>query len=66
MNGVATPMIAAQPVDASEILRERRRVSVIMVVYMTGEALEQSLDCVLRDPLVDELGRSACGHGRSA
>ena len=26
-----------------------------MVVYMTGEALEQSLACVLADPLVDEL-----------
>jgi hypothetical protein len=25
-----------------------------MVVYMTGEALEQSLACVLADPLVDE------------
>ena len=33
----------------------RRSVSVVMVVYMTGEALEQSLACVLADPLVDEL-----------
>ncbi len=28
-----------------------------MVVYMTGEALQQSLDCVLADPLVDEARR---------
>jgi hypothetical protein len=55
MNGIATPIVAAEPVEATEYLRPRRSVSVIMVVYMTGEALSESLECVLRDPLVDEL-----------
>ena len=40
---------------ATDVIRPRRSVSVVMVVYMTGEALAQSLDCVLADPLVDEL-----------
>lgn len=55
MNGIAAPIVAAEPVEAPDFLSSRRRVSVIMVVYMTGEALTQSLECVLRDPLVDEL-----------
>ena len=32
-----------------------RPLAVVVVVYMTGEALEQSLACVLADALVDEL-----------
>jgi GT2 family glycosyltransferase len=55
MNGIAAPMVAAEPARAPEFLTRRRRVSVIMVVYMTGEALTESVQCVLRDPLVDEL-----------
>src|SRR5579883_2763402 len=55
MNGIAAPIVAAAPVEAPDFPAPRRRVSVIMVVYMTGEALEESLSCVLRDPLVDEL-----------
>lgn len=55
MNGIAAPIVAAEPVEAPDFLKIRRRVSVIMVVYMTGQALEESLSCVLRDPLVDEL-----------
>jgi GT2 family glycosyltransferase len=55
MNGIAAPIVAAEPVAAPEFLAPRRRVSVIMVVYMTGEALSESVQCVLRDPLVDEL-----------
>jgi len=55
MNGIAAPIVAAEPVETPEFLRSRRSVSVIMVVYMTGEALSESLECVLRDPLVDEL-----------
>jgi hypothetical protein len=55
MNGIAAPIVAAEPVEAPDFLRNRRHVSVIMVVFMTGEALEESLSCVLRDPLVDEL-----------
>lgn len=54
MNGIAAPIVAAESVEAPEFLSPRRSVSVIMVVYMTGEALSESLDCVLRDPLVDE------------
>jgi len=55
MNGIAAPIVVAEPVETPDFLRPRRSVSVIMVVYMTGEALPESLDCVLRDPLVDEL-----------
>jgi N-acetylglucosaminyl-diphospho-decaprenol L-rhamnosyltransferase len=55
MNGIAAPIVAAEPVETPEYLRPRRSVSVIMVVYMTGEALSESLECVLRDALVDEL-----------
>ncbi|MEW5683615.1 MAG: glycosyltransferase family 2 protein [Pseudomonadota bacterium] len=55
MNGIAAPLVAAEPAATSDVLKARRRVSVVMVVYMTGEALHQSLDCVLGDPLVDEL-----------
>ena len=55
MNGIAAPIVAAEPVETPDFLRSRRSVSVIMVVYMTGEALSESLDSVLRDPLVDEL-----------
>ncbi|WP_293677310.1 glycosyltransferase family 2 protein [uncultured Phenylobacterium sp.] len=57
MNGVAAPLRAPFPVEAardSGRRPERRSVSVVMVVYRTGEALEQSLACVLADPLVDE------------
>jgi GT2 family glycosyltransferase len=55
MNGIAAPIVAAEPAPLSDVLAPRRAVSVVMVVYMTGEALEQSLACVLADPLVDEL-----------
>lgn len=52
MNGVAAPIVAVEP--APDTLRRRRSVSVVMVVYMTGEALDQSVACVLADPRVDE------------
>ena len=60
MNGIAAQIIAAGPVALSELSPAdlsptRRTVSVVMVVYMTGEALEQSLGCVLADDLIDEL-----------
>ncbi|MGH6909212.1 MAG: glycosyltransferase family 2 protein, partial [Phenylobacterium sp.] len=55
MNGIAAPIIASEPLETAEALPSRRSVSVIMVVYMTGEALQQSVECVLADPLVDEL-----------
>jgi GT2 family glycosyltransferase len=57
MNGIAAPasVLAADGASAPEALRARRSISAVMVVYMTGEALEQSLACVLADPLVDEL-----------
>jgi GT2 family glycosyltransferase len=65
MNGIAAPIVAAELVEAPDFLKIRRGVSVIMVVYRTGQALEESLDCVLRDALVDELvvvdnGSSEC------
>ena len=55
MNGIAGPIVAAEPAEPPAFLTDRRRVSVIMVVYMTGEALAESVQCALRDPLVDEL-----------
>lgn len=55
MNSIAARAVAAQSLPESDVLPARRAVSVVMVVYMTGEALEQSLACVLADPLVDEL-----------
>ncbi|MGH6963521.1 MAG: glycosyltransferase family 2 protein [Phenylobacterium sp.] len=54
MNGIAAPIIASEPLETAEALPSRRSVSVIMVVYMTGEALQQSVQCVLKDQLVDE------------
>jgi N-acetylglucosaminyl-diphospho-decaprenol L-rhamnosyltransferase len=60
MNGIAAQIVAVGPVTPSDLLPvdlspPRRTVSVVMVVYMTGEALEQSLGCVLADDLIDEL-----------
>jgi GT2 family glycosyltransferase len=54
MNGIVAPIVAAEPTLLPGFLRRRPAISVIMVVYMTGEALEQSIACVLADPLVDE------------
>jgi N-acetylglucosaminyl-diphospho-decaprenol L-rhamnosyltransferase len=55
MNGIAAPIVAFEPSPTQDFLKPRRRVSVVMVVFMTGEALRRSLECVLADPLVDEL-----------
>ncbi|HKR86666.1 MAG TPA: glycosyltransferase family 2 protein [Phenylobacterium sp.] len=54
MNGIVAPLVAAEPALAPDFLRARPSVSVVMVVFMTGQALEQSVACVLADPLVDE------------
>ncbi len=54
MNGIVAPIVAVEPALTPGFLRPRPGVSVVMVVYMTGEALEQSIACVLADPLVDE------------
>jgi len=54
MNGIVAPIVAAKPAPFQTVLDTRRRISVVMVVYMTGEALAQSIECVLADPLVDE------------
>lgn len=55
MNSIAAQIVAADPAPSLDAVQSRRSVSVVMVVYMTGEALEQSLACVLNDPQVDEL-----------
>ncbi|MDB5453031.1 MAG: glycosyl transferase family protein [Caulobacteraceae bacterium] len=55
MNGIAAPIIAVESAPMPDFLRSRRSISVVMVVYMTGEALDQSIACVLADSLVDEL-----------
>ena len=54
MNGIVAPILAAEPALSTEFLRPSPSISVVMVVYMTGEALDQSVACVLSDPLVDE------------
>ena len=54
MNGIAAPIVAVESTPLTDLLRPRRSVSVVMVVYMTGEALAESVACVLKDPLVDE------------
>jgi len=54
MNGIAASIVAVEPAPMPDFLRAASSVSVVMVVYMTGEALEQSVACVLADPLVDE------------
>ena len=54
MNGVPAPRSAFDDVPMTEARGDRSGVSVVMVVYRTGEALEQSLACVLADPAVDE------------
>ncbi|WP_310542393.1 glycosyltransferase family 2 protein [Phenylobacterium sp.] len=54
MNGIAAPIVAFEPAPTPDFVRARRKVSVVMVVYMTGEALEESVACVLADPAVDE------------
>lgn len=55
MNGIAAPIVAVEPAaPLGDFLRSRRRVSVVMVVYMTGEALTESVARVLADPLVDQ------------
>lgn len=55
MNGIAAPIVAAESAPLPDFLKPRHEVSVVMVVYMTGEALEQSLACVLADPRINEL-----------
>jgi hypothetical protein len=55
MNGVAAPIVAHEAAGAPAFLDRRRSVSVVMVVYMTGAALGESLACALKDQLVDEL-----------
>jgi N-acetylglucosaminyl-diphospho-decaprenol L-rhamnosyltransferase len=55
MNGIAAPIVALEPIETSDVLGAHPAVSVVMVVYMTGEALHESVACVLADPSVDEL-----------
>ncbi|HEX3364591.1 glycosyltransferase family 2 protein [Phenylobacterium sp.] len=54
MNGIAASIVAHEPAPTPEFLTARRGVSVVMVVYMTGPAIEESVERVLNDPLVDE------------
>ncbi len=54
MSGAAVPIAANEPAGVPE--RDRpRRLSVVMVVYMTGAALGESVACALKDEGVDEL-----------
>ena len=54
MNGIAAPIVAYEPAPTPSLIAKRRKVSVVMVVYMTGDALQESVSCVLADPMVDE------------
>jgi N-acetylglucosaminyl-diphospho-decaprenol L-rhamnosyltransferase len=57
MNDAAGSIVAVEPAVVRDLpgALSARRVSVVMVVYRTGEALAKSLACALADPLVDEL-----------
>ena len=55
MNGIAAPIVAVESATVPEFLATSSKVSVVMVVYMTGVALTESVACALRDALVDEL-----------
>ncbi len=55
MNGTAVPTLAAEAAATPDSPSLPPKVSVVMVVYMTGAALEESLSLVLADPLVGEL-----------
>jgi GT2 family glycosyltransferase len=55
MNGVAAPIVAHDFAEATGLSPDRPRVSVVMVVYMTGAALGESLAYALKDARVDEL-----------
>src|SRR3954468_18673127 len=60
MNGIAAPIVALESTELAEFLSQdagvsSSGVSVVMVVYMTGAALEESVACALKDPLVSEL-----------
>lgn len=52
MNGIAAPIVADIVRDTE---RSKPKVSVVMVIYMTGEAMTESLARVLADSRVDEL-----------
>ena len=54
MNDATGAIVAVDTAPIQDSLRPRRSVSVVMVVYMTGEALAESIACVLKDPRVDE------------
>jgi|SRR5437899_4506669 len=54
MNGIAAPIVAVESAPVPDFLDGRRTISVVMVVYMTGPALDESVDRVLKDPLIDE------------
>src|SRR6476646_5155168 len=55
MNGAAASIVAVDPAAAPDDAARRPAVSVVMVVYMTGAALGESLACVLQDDRVDEV-----------
>ncbi|MDP3489045.1 MAG: glycosyltransferase family 2 protein [Phenylobacterium sp.] len=54
MNDIGASFVAVETVPTPDDVALSARLSVIMVVYMTGEALAESLACVLADPQVDE------------
>lgn len=53
MNKAARAIVAEFSVSPLSVIAPT--VSVVMVVYRTGEELQQSIDCVLGDAMVDEL-----------
>ena len=55
MNSVALQRLPVESMTLEAVGADLRTVSVVMVVYMTGEALKRSLTCVLADPMVSEL-----------
>jgi N-acetylglucosaminyl-diphospho-decaprenol L-rhamnosyltransferase len=56
MNRIAEPFVAAEPAAPPLVFAPRAwpRTSVVMVVFMTGDALRTSIERVLAEPHVDE------------
>ncbi|WP_333586992.1 glycosyltransferase family 2 protein [Phenylobacterium sp.] len=54
MNDIGASFVAVETAPTPPELAPSVRVSVVMVAYMTGEALARSLACVAEDPAVDE------------
>lgn len=54
MNDIGASFVAVEAAPTPHDLAPPARITVVMVAYMTGEALARSLACVASDPAIDE------------